>query len=256
MNKIFLQKTVASFGVEACNISRPKHAALTEAYVVDDAYILRARKLGFDTILHLEEEQKLLRDVVSLTGLQLPILLPTTKGFLYVEDKDRIWTLYPIISGEVKYTWYHLDQVDDATVAKTFKALRVIHEKTRGKLEPLKIYNGFAKDVEERLSVVKHEISDSEKKRVTDALRNVFAIEKNLKNGEMVYVHGDYHPGNIISDGEGKIAGLVDTDWGRVGCFLEDLAYTVMMFLRDYRDSLYTFDEKKLKKLLSHYGLS
>jgi Ser/Thr protein kinase RdoA (MazF antagonist) len=250
-----LKNIVASFGLQARTIEKPPYGALTEVYVVNGTHILRARETKQNTIRHLEEEQKMLKVVFDETGIELPILMETKFGENFVQDETLLWTMYPFIIGTVKRTWYHLDETDDNEVIEIFGKMSELHAKTRGKLDLSKTPNHFSDSIEERFNVVSGDISSNEKERVERALKNVKKIESSLPIKEMVYVHGDYHPGNIIMNEKSKIVGLIDTDWSRFGHYLEDLSYTIMMFLRNYKED-FVFEEKKLNKFLNAYDFN
>lgn len=70
------------------------------------------------------------------------------------------------------------------------------------------------------------------------------------------FVHGDFHPGNILFVGE-KINGLIDTDWCRASVHFEDIAYLIVMMLRDYRyDTFESVDVNLLEQAMSWYRIS
>lgn len=255
MQRAKLEEITEHFGIKADKIEKPKHAALTDVFVVNNEYILRARELMHNSAEHLDEEQKMLKQVSEATGIQLPILLTTTAEEYYIQDGDVLWTMYPLIPGKIKYTWFHLDEIEDVIVEKTFENLSKLHSNTRGLLKPLVTYDGFSKDIKKRLIQVSDDITTEEKERVERALKVVVNIETNLDSDEMVYVHGDYHPGNILLDKNGEITGLIDTDWGRAGHYLEDLSFAIMMFLRNYKKE-FVFQVSDLNKYLDPYGFN
>ena len=69
------------------------------------------------------------------------------------------------------------------------------------------------------------------------------------------FVHGDFHHGNILAR-EGTIVGFIDLDWCRVGNAFEDLAFTMMMLMRDYETWSTEFRWQRYHAVLHAYGFS
>ncbi|MBV9349296.1 MAG: phosphotransferase [Patescibacteria group bacterium] len=93
-----------------------------------------------------------------------------------------------------------------------------------------------------------------QKKIIEKAIAFARKLEVSANKNELCFIHGDYNPGNILFTGDIP-TGLIDLDWSRKGLPLEDLAYTLMMFMRDYATKSFRFDEERFLELCSWYGL-
>ena len=113
----------------------------------------------------------------------------------------------------------------------------------------------FLRDAEEKYKDVKDMLSSDVQKRIKQAMGNVRNASDGFKSNELCFVHGDFHHGNTLVDKKGKIVGFIDLDWCRIGHPLEDLAYTVMMFLRQYTSETIQFNKRHFQKLLKWYNL-
>ncbi len=249
-----LRRIARQFDIKIQNFQRAKHSILAQVYTADDAYILRSRPLLEGAVSRLLEEQALLERVGELVSIQFPKLLSAESGEKYIIEKDLLWTAYPLIKGEILCTWHELEKLDTVAQKNVFITLKEIHTKTKGEL--LGINSGFRllSDIRKKISELNADLSGEERARIEKALREVNSIEKGLSEKDPCFIHGDYHPGNIIFHNTGVI-GLIDTDWARVGYYLEDLAYTIMMFLRDYREPNFQFREHELEKLMGWYQI-
>jgi aminoglycoside phosphotransferase (APT) family kinase protein len=69
------------------------------------------------------------------------------------------------------------------------------------------------------------------------------------------FVHGDFHHGNILAQ-NGRILGFIDLDWCRISSFYEDLAFTLMMLLRDYENWSYSFRWSAYREMIDYYGFN
>jgi hypothetical protein len=54
----------------------------------------------------------------------------------------------------------------------------------------------------------------------------------------------------------GRIVGFIDLDWCRVSSIYEDLAFTLMMLLRDYENWSYAFRWSVYSEILDYYDFS
>ncbi len=241
------------FGIEAISVEPVKSAVLSEVYVINNEYILRSRVLDANTVSKFNNEQYLLDEVRKIIEIKLPNLLNTESGYKYFIDKNSLWTAYSLIKGEILCAWWNLEKLSEEQKKKVFITLRELHLKTAGKFDYDKSYYDFIEDVTQRLSNIGNNISTDELTRIQKAVNIVKNFKNNIQKKDICFVHGDYHPGNIIFKGN-KIVGLLDFDFSRLGSYLEDLAYTIMMFLRNYQRP-FEFNEKEYFQFLDWYEI-
>lgn len=250
-----IKEIAGQFDIQAVNLDQIKHAVLSQVYIIDNKYVLRSRALESDTLLRFENEQNLLSAVRSISPLKFPNLLKTKSGQNYIIDGDLMWTAYPMILGDIWCNWWELDKLADKKIKIIFAALSELHSKTAGKLVDINIgrqYN-FLNDITKWLLGIGDVISSDERQRIIRAIKAVNDFKTELHDEDYCFVHGDFHPGNIVFQ-EDRVIGLLDTDWARKGSYLEDLAYTLMTFLRDYQHP-FKFREDLYQKYLAWYGI-
>ncbi len=208
-----------------------------------------------NALARFKNEQNLLDKIRKIVKIKFPELLNCHQGDNYFIDNSLLWTAYQLIPGDIICAWWNLDRLTDEQAKNIFVTLRQLHQKTAGKLSQINIeseYN-FLDDVSRRLLDIGDGISASERARVQRAIKVTRDFSHDLREKDYCFVHGDYHPGNIIFQGN-KVFGLLDTDWARKGSYLEDLAYMIMMFLRDYRQPFKLIVEN-YQKFLSWYAI-
>ncbi len=250
-----LRRIAKEFDVAFSVAVRPKNGALAEVFILDDGFVLRGRKE-----IHPKEqvlaEYALLDEVRALTKLELPTLRRTAGGELAVSANSLQWILYPKIPGHVLGTWTELPKVSDADRKKVFSMMRLLHDETTGKISrPFGDATAYPKKMQVILTRVGHVLSPHAVHRLEAALKRVKAFSGTCSDEEHCFVHGDMHQGNAIVDDSGAIHGLVDCDFAHRGHPFEDLAYTVMMYLRPYDDPSFTFNAELYQQLLDWYGL-
>lgn len=246
-----IKEIALEFGIEFGSYSRPAEDALAQVYILDDRFVLRGRNLDYNTLFRYHKELVLLKKVRKLIPFMLPEPMDSKNGDKWVISDNLLWTMYPIIKGDIVCSWQDVQKASEEQTKKLLGALRKIHDLTIGRFSKSEISNLFREEIETAFSDVKADISENVIKRVSDSINLVFNQKSDLNR--LCFVHGDFHHGNMIVDGD-KIVGFIDFDWCRVGNPLEDLAFTAMMLLRDYRKG-FRFDEAYLDKILGWYGL-
>ncbi len=255
-NFMDLKQIAGRFGLDVSRFDPVRHAVLSDVFICDEKYVLRSRTLETGVFERFKNEQNLLGEIRRIVPVKFPELLKTETGDNFITEQESLWTAYPFIPGEILCAWWNLEKLSEEKSKNTFLTLRELHENTRGKLVRIDIRNEyhFLDDVRERLADSGSEITERERARVKKAIEIVNRFEQNLQERDFCFVHGDYHPGNVIFNGD-KIIGLLDTDWSRKGHCLEDLAYTLMMFLRNYQQQQFHFDFENYSKFLGWYGI-
>jgi Ser/Thr protein kinase RdoA (MazF antagonist) len=132
------------------------------------------------------------------------------------------------------------------------QTLRKIHDLTKGKFEIDDRYS-FLKKIEEIFDIVKEHLTDEIKNKITKTIENVKNYISDLRKEEFCFVHGDIHHGNVLID-NGEAVGLIDLDWLRIGNKFEDLAFTVMLLLREHKSEHFEFNNAKYEWLINGYG--
>lgn len=244
------------FGVNFKVTKKAKQAALSQVYFLDTKYILRSLKHERNLQAKLEKDRKIFNKIEKLTELQLPELRMANSKKFFVLKYNYAWTLYPAIRGNVPYTWDNLHMMPENIVKRILKTEKEIHLKTRGIFS--KKDSGrkqFINDFQKKFEKKKNLISTLGRTRTKQAIKNLFINIQRTDPTKLCFVHGDFHPGNLVFDSKYYPKGIFDLDWYRIGYGVEDFAYTAMMLLRNYSSNQYKHRAKKLKKLIDWYGV-
>ncbi len=244
------------FGLHPKSFAQAENAILSKVFILDNEYVLRARKLWSEAISKLESEQVLIETVRSLIPFELPRLIKTDAGEKFLIEAGLVWTAYPMITGETLTDWWTMGTFPEPAYEKSFLVLKELHARTRGHLggiDPLKGYR-FLSDIREQFEHLKDSLDAAVIVRLKEAIEQTAGAEKKLPEEDFVFVHGDFHPGNLVFK-NGEVKGILDTDWSRKGHPLEDLGYAVMNFMRDCEANAFVFDEKKFNDFIGWYGL-
>lgn len=229
-------EAASRFGISANKAVRSPQSNLSTVYILDDEYVLRSRRCIKGLNQQIAHERELLGILQSAIHVQVPLLLPVGNGNFYVPDKDRVWTVYRWIEGQILCNWTELYKMTEQQWAAVFSFMRNMHEKTRGKV-PYTTYS-YSQDVRRGMKLSHISLTPKASRRIEKSLSYVGYVE-HTQLYERCFVHGDFHPGNMLFVGK-KVNGLIDTDWCRSSVHLEDIAYLIVMMLRDYRRK--TFD--------------
>lgn len=251
-----LNEVLSEYGIVPESIRKAEQASLSDVHIVDGEYVLRSREWSPGCGAYLAEERGFLVRVAELTKLQVPILLPTRSGAYHVRKDDIAWTVYRRIPGYLSGTWQRLDLMKDSHIRTLFGALRDIHRLTAGRLSEFGFRRNYVQEVDRRFGDISDILSADVRDRVRGVLERIARVEERLPEDEVVYIHGDYHPGNVIFDDSETVSGLIDTDWGGTGHAFQDVAYFIMMLFRNYEKPRFVFDERKLSKYMEWYGVS
>lgn len=231
---------------------RPAHAAIARVWLLADAWVLRARTLEVDTVACFLRECALLDRVRPLLPYRLPEPLESDDGTRHVLADGALWTLHPALPGRILRPWQELHRAPEDQRRLLVQTLRTMHDRTAGRLGPADA-RWLANDVRQRYGGVRDLLSPVAQDRVQVALSRHAAEAARTSSREAVFVHGDFHGGNLLLDDGGRVTGLVDLDWCRVAGPIEDLAYTAMMLVRDYDAPRPRMGE--VDRVLTWYGL-
>ncbi|MDD4989486.1 MAG: aminoglycoside phosphotransferase family protein [Candidatus Pacebacteria bacterium] len=247
----------AQFSLVVKKAERVSHAILSEVYIINGTHVLRSRVLESGVIDRFKNECVLIDHIRSRVPIQFPSLISTKDGTNHLIIDKFLWTAYPLIQGDILCSWWELEKLSPEQEKNTFVTLKKLHTDTAGILSDVSDITQyhFLNDVRQRFSDPDPLLSEKEKKRIQQSIDYVVAREERFAESEKCFVHGDYHPGNTIFKGS-KVVGLLDLDWSRKGYGIEDLAYTVMMFLRDYRLPKFLFKKEKLANYIKWYDLA
>lgn len=212
-------------------MARPEHASLAQVYLLDDRLVLRARPAIPGVTDALAAELALVDRVRPLLPARLPDPLPTADGRRFVLQGPALYTLHEALPGRIARPWQQLGSAPGPARRELVALLRRLHDATRGRL-PGGEASWLAVELATRLPIVRSRLSPGALAAVEAALGRVAAAYPDAP--DRAFVHGDYHPGNLLVDGEDRVTGILDLDWCRMGDPLEDLAYTTMMMMRDY----------------------
>ncbi len=248
-----IQTIARQFDLQPKSVTRAENAVLSKVFILDNAYVLRARALWEGALEKFIDEQTLVEAVRPHISLELPTLLITDSKEKFLIEGEFIWTAYPIIAGDILCDWWAMDKFPDAAYEKSFRALATLHASTKEKLGNSKGFD-FLDEVRVQLESMNASLEPGLYERAQKALEKTRVVEKELLESDLVFVHGDFHPGNIVFK-NGEIKGLLDTDWASYGSPLTDLGYAVMNFMRDCSTETFRFDDRKFSNFLNWYGL-
>jgi len=209
---------------------------LAQVYLVEDRFILRSRLFRPTTLTRFVAECELCGKVTELTGFRFPKYLRSSSGKPYVIEGGNFWTLHKLIPGRPLGSWFKLHRIDPSVNCKVMNALHQLHTKTTGCFdEKINDRSHLIKSVKSALIEAPNFLSANALERLKIAFDRVQKYCQSYPLEVGCFVHGDFHHGNILAH-NGRIIGLIDLDWCRVSSPYEDLAFTLMMLLRDYKN--------------------
>lgn len=243
-----------NFGLNATQISRPPDAMLAQVYLVEDRYILRSRNYESTTLERFIAECKLCENVAELTGFHFPKYRRALSGERYVVEGGNFWTLHKRIPGRPLGSWFNLHKIEPSITYKVVKALHRLHAMTINRFKEKAINRTHViASVKPAFSEASNFLSSSASDRLQKAYHRVKNYCHSYSPEDSCFVHGDFHHGNILAH-NGQIIGFIDLDWCRVSSPYEDIAFTLMMLLRDYQNWSHDFKWPMYQKMLDVYG--
>lgn len=249
-------KLCESFGMTAECIEQFPDAYLAAVLLLNDAYVLRGRQLTDSAIENLQGEVELLAEVSKLVPFRFPTPQNARSGLPYHIEGNRFWTLYEKLPGKTLGRWNEIVEASDGDTKLVLTTLRKLHDATAGKLDRFRFdHPSHASSLGVKHHVVRKLLPPHANHRIESALEKVQAVEEGIGSEARCFVHGDIHHGNLLVEGRGKVTGILDCDWVRVGHPFEDLAYTVKMCLCTYDADVFHFHEEYYQQLLEWYGL-
>jgi len=250
-----LARIAAEFDRRPTSFAPLSGAFSARLFLLDGREILRGRPLAFTSIARLEYETDLLDSARRHTSLELPRYVRTTTGAPGVCADDALWTLHSMIEGRPAGAWTELHVVDESVSRRLVGELRTLHDTTRGML-PEKLFRPFflPEEVRNLVRELAPYLSPTTVDRCATAVRRIHECAASLRPGHAVFVHGDYHHGNVLVDGNGRVRGAIDLDDARYGHPFDDLGYTVAMMLRDYERFDPSFSLDRYRQMLEWYG--
>jgi len=249
-----IDNILEEFGIESTNVDVPEMEGLSSVFIINKKYVLRSREILMDTESKFRKENKLIEYIRPFVPFRLPKLKKTKKGDFFVIRDGFLWTVYPLIEGRTRYSWQNTGEISLKESRYLMRQLRVLHDKTKGKLSRnIENEKSFLDEVAGKYLKIKHLFSKEVCERIDLALIRIDAVINIVSDDEMCYVHGDFHHGNLLINGDD--IGLIDFDWSRIAHPFEDLAFSVMMLMRDYRKDNFKLDEDFIEELIDEYGV-
>jgi len=248
-----ITEILKTFGKNNLQVRRPEDAKLAQVYFVEDRYVLRSRSLGANTISRFTAECNLCEKVADLTGYHFPQYERCNTGKRYLIKDDYFWTLHKLIPGKPLGSWFELHRLDPSINRQVLNALRRLHNMTSGCFESKHIDRSrLIELVTPALNEAPSFLSEKALNRLWDAINKVSQYCESYTTEAGCFVHGDFHHGNILAY-KNRIIGFIDLDWCRISSLYEDLAFTLMMLMRDYRNWSHSFQWSKYYQLLDYY---
>ncbi|MBI5173638.1 MAG: aminoglycoside phosphotransferase family protein [Candidatus Melainabacteria bacterium] len=185
---------------------------------------------------------------------QLPLLLPCKDhaGIPYLKSAGRIWTARKFIAGKSfdwrRATWeethcraaaealakLHRLSSEDASLTATLKqgGKTVDYEKAclldlEGRLKEFQAQVGARQGRSP-------ERGAETARRCLEKIRQALPFTDEVEDA--VWIHGDFHPGNVIFTSADTAVGVIDWDFARRGDRLFDFMYSRLMFAGSFRE--------------------
>jgi aminoglycoside phosphotransferase len=242
------------FGISARNIVKQPQAALSDVYIIDDVFVLRSRSLRGNYLKKLENECQLTKLVANKCGLKVPQYMSGENNLKIFIDNNIGWTLYNMINGKTLCTWYNLYLLSAKNIDEMLKALKMLHSQTKGAVldDSISFRQNISEICCEILAKTDHFLLTGTINKIKESIRLVERYNMALLPTEKCILHGDYHPGNILFNNS-KIVGMIDTENICYGSPLEDLGFTIMMFMRNFQKE-FEFDVRRYEYLKKCYN--
>ncbi len=208
------------------------HAVVAFVWFVGDSHVLRAREIdGAGGEADFAAEQELLERARALFPWRLPVPLPAGDDAPYVISGGLLWTLCERLPGEILSPRRAPERLDDGLARRLVGLLRTFHAYTCGRLgkgDPGRV----VREARANLALAAGELTPPQRARLEVARVRVMSAALSFEAAQLALVHGDFHYGNLLIDGDAKLTGVIDLHRCRVGHPLEDLGYTAMMLMR------------------------
>ncbi len=236
-------------GISA-NLEQDGKNGLSQVYFVGEEYVLRWRPINENTYSDFLIEQNLLNRITDewlISPINVPHLIPTKLWKSCFTDGIILWTLATFIPGDILCginDTYKLNKWDKKFYIEW---LAEIQQKTKT-TELIKSHFCFIEWVEERYKTVQEYFTPTEQQIIEKTLLEV----SKMKDEEMCFVHGDYHPGNILVH-QNTIKGLIDLDWCHIWSTYEDLSFIILVFIRDITQPHFNYSESAIHELVDLY---
>jgi aminoglycoside phosphotransferase (APT) family kinase protein len=256
MNGSLIDNVLRQYGLRYSDFHRSANAAISNVFIVDNRYVVRSRTLEPGIRKKFAVELERLETVRKHVSLHLPIPIAAGNGERFVIQENQLWTVYAYIPGQVICTWNEFEKATPRQTRALMRALGKWHSQTRGLLDLTdESRYQFVNEMKLILKKLSGIISHKEADRGNTALQRIEKAAGQWEAADTVFVHGDFHHGNLILDDEDDPVGLLDFDWSWIGPAVADVSYTVMMLLRRYDTERFQFPKQTVLQLLDWYGL-
>lgn len=222
---------------------------LSFVYFIDKKYVLRWRPLFEKTYEDFANERMILGEITPyIKPIRVPEFFQTKWGEYYFTEENILWSLTLFIPGDTLCGISDVSMLTEANKKLYMEWLFEFQQKTN-ELKQEKSHYKFISWVEERYRTVQNYFTPEEQWSIQKALSGISRGE-----GEMCFVHGDYHPGNILIDTDKNIiTGLIDLDWCHVWSIYEDLSLIILSIIRDISQTHFVYSEATINDLLVFY---
>ncbi len=256
MSGSLIDNVLRQYDIRYSDTRRSANAAISNVFIVDNRYVVRSRTLVPEIRIKFEAELERLEKVRKHVSFHLPIPIAARDGARFVIEDNQFWTVYPYIPGWVICTWNEFKKATSHQTRALMRALRKWHSETRGLLDLTdESRYQFVNEMKFILKKLNGIISQKEVDRGYAALQRIEKAAGQWDAADTVFVHGDFHHGNLVIDDKDEPIGLLDFDWSWIGTSVADVSYTVMMLIRRYHTERFQFPKQTVLQLLDWYGL-
>jgi aminoglycoside phosphotransferase (APT) family kinase protein len=256
MSGSLIDNILRQYDIRGGDLRRSANAAISDVFIVDNRYVVRSRTLVPEIRKKFAAELERLEKVREHVSLHLPIPMAARDGARFVIEDNQFWTVYPFIPGRVICTWNEFEKATSRQTRALMRALRKWHSETSGLLDLSdESRHQFVNEMKLILKKLNGLISKKEADRGYAALQRIEKAAGQWDAADTVFVHGDFHHGNLILDDKDEPSGLLDFDWSWIGPPVADVSYTIMMLIRRYDTECFQFPRQTVLQLLDWYGL-
>ena len=211
MSGSLIENVLRQYDIRYSDTRRSANAAISNVFIVDNRYVVRSRTLVPEIRIKFEAELERLEKVRKHVSFHLPIPIAARDGARFVIEDNQFWTVYPYIPGWVICTWNEFKKATSHQTRALMRALRKWHSETRGLLDLTdESRYQFVNEMKLILKKLNGIISQKEVDRGYAALQRIEKAAGQWDAADTVFVHGDFHHGNLVIDDKDEPIGLLD----------------------------------------------
>lgn len=246
-----LNQVAQEFLADIESIKLINDSFLSSVAIINGRFILRGRNAIGANPFSLGLVNRFLVPINKELRIEIPVYLTSRKQETDVLAHGKIWNFYEMVGGKSICNWWEMYSLPLQRKLMLFETLKKIRSMTMLSESDSLIKSNycFIRDLKYRLNSNSNLLNEDFRIQIDKILNNVELERISAKPHELCFVHGDFHSGNVLYLG-GRVSGLIDLDWMRVGFPEEDLGYLIMMICRNLDGSL-TFNPRGMSEIIN-----